>query len=124
MTRPGDAHAAPCWLHWRLFAALMSPAMTEAYVETIATVIHAAAILSGGAYTAIRAQSHNHAIQTLKEAQWGPAPPMVPAGAQIAVLSGDPSKAAPYSVRLRFPANYAIPAHSHPTDENVVVTAG
>jgi quercetin dioxygenase-like cupin family protein len=93
-------------------------------MKTMASVITAAAILSGGAYTAIRAQSHNHVIQSLKEAQWGPAPPMLPAGAQIVVLSGDPSKAAPYSVRLRFPANYAIPAHSHPTDEHVVVTAG
>jgi quercetin dioxygenase-like cupin family protein len=93
-------------------------------MKTIASVITAAAILSGGAYTAIRAQSHNHVIQTLKEAQWGPAPPILPPGAQIVVLSGDPSKSAPYSVRLRFPANYAIPAHSHPTDEHVVVTAG
>ena len=49
---------------------------------------------------------------------------MLPAGAQIAVLSGDPGKAAPYSVRLKFPANYFIPAHSHPTDENVVVVSG
>src|SRR6476620_9589447 len=50
----------------------------------------------------------------VKEAQWGPAPPMLPPGAQIAVLSGDPGKAAPYTVRLKFPANYAVPAHSHP----------
>jgi quercetin dioxygenase-like cupin family protein len=49
---------------------------------------------------------------------------MLPSGAQIAVLSGDPTKAVPYSVRLKFPANYAIPAHSHPTDENVVVVSG
>jgi quercetin dioxygenase-like cupin family protein len=27
-------------------------------------------------------------------------------------------------VRLKFPANYAIAAHSHPTDENVVVVSG
>ena len=49
---------------------------------------------------------------------------MLPAGAQIAVLSGDPTKAGAYAVRLKFPANYAIPAHSHPTDENVVVVSG
>ena len=64
-------------------------------MKTMASVITAAAILSGGAYTAIRAQSHNHVIQTTQEAQWGPAPPMLPAGAQIAVLSGDPSKVGP-----------------------------
>ena len=34
------------------------------------------------------------------------------------------ARRAPYAVRLKFPANYAIPAHSHPTDENVVVVSG
>jgi quercetin dioxygenase-like cupin family protein len=70
------------------------------------------------------AQKDSHVISSLKEAQWGPAPPLLPAGAQIAVLSGDPGKTVPYAVRLKFPANYAIPAHSHPTDENVVVVSG
>ena len=28
------------------------------------------------------------------------------------------------TVRLKFPANYAIPAHSHPTDEHVVIVRG
>ena len=86
------------------------------------SVITAAAILSGGALI-VRAQGA-HVIQSAKEAKWGPAPPMLPAGAQLAVLAGDPSKSAPYTVRVKFPANYAIPAHSHPTDENVVVTSG
>jgi quercetin dioxygenase-like cupin family protein len=72
----------------------------------------------------VRAQTRAHVLQSVKEVQWGPAPPMVPAGAQIAVVSGDPGKPAPYTVRLKFPANYAIPAHSHPTDEHVVVIAG
>jgi quercetin dioxygenase-like cupin family protein len=72
----------------------------------------------------VRAQSRAHVIQTPKEVQWGPAPPLVPPGASIAVLAGDPGKSAPYTVKLKFPANYAIPAHSHPTDEHVVVVAG
>ena len=63
-------------------------------------------------------------VTTLEEAKWGPAPPFLPVGAQIAVLSGNPMGTGSYSVRLKFPANYAIPAHSHPTDENVVVTMG
>jgi quercetin dioxygenase-like cupin family protein len=49
---------------------------------------------------------------------------MLPPGAQIAVLSGDPTKAVRYTVRLKFPANYDIPAHSHPEDENVAVVSG
>jgi quercetin dioxygenase-like cupin family protein len=92
-------------------------------MKTIASVITAAAILGGGA-SYVLAQGHAHVIQTPAEAAWGPAPPFIPAGAQIAVLSGDPTKAVPYAVRLKFPANYAIPAHSHPTDENVVVVSG
>src|SRR6266567_1157 len=80
--------------------------------------------LFGGRFDAAYAQSHSHVIQMPSEAQWGPAPPMLPAGAQIAVLSGDPTKAVAYTVRLKFPANYAIPAHSHPGDEHVVVSSG
>jgi quercetin dioxygenase-like cupin family protein len=92
-------------------------------MKTIASVITFAAILNGGSIM-VGAQMRNHVIATPQEAQWGPAPPMLPAGAQIAVLSGDPTKPVPYAVRLKFPAHYAIPAHSHPTDENVVILSG
>ena len=70
------------------------------------------------------AQNPSPVVATVDEAKWGPAPPFLPAGAQLAVLSGNPMGTGAYAVRLRFPANYAIPAHSHPTDENVVVTKG
>ena len=82
------------------------------------------AALAAGSIGAMRAQSMTSVVQTAGEAKWGPAPPMLPAGAQIAVLAGDPGKAAAYAVRLKFPANYAVPAHSHPTDEHVVVVSG
>src|SRR5262245_26428594 len=91
-------------------------------MKTIVSAITAAAILYGGATA--RAQTPAHVLQTPAEAKWGPAPPMIPPGAQIAVLAGDPTKPVPYTVRLKFPANYAIQAHSHPTDENVVVVSG
>jgi quercetin dioxygenase-like cupin family protein len=94
-------------------------------MKTIASVITASAILSAGGFlTPVVAQASPHVIQTPKEAQWGPAPPIIPPGAKIAVLSGDPTKSVPYTVRLKFPANYAIPAQSHPTDENVVIVSG
>jgi quercetin dioxygenase-like cupin family protein len=93
-------------------------------MKTIASVITASAILSGGLLTTVAAQKSMHMLQTTKEVQWGPAPPMLPPGAQIAVLAGDPTKSVPYTVRLKFPANYTIPAHSHPTDEHVVITSG
>lgn len=65
-----------------------------------------------------------HVIENASGAKWGQAPPMLPPGAQMAVLAGDPTKAMPYTVRLKFPANYFVPAHSHPEDENVAVVSG
>jgi quercetin dioxygenase-like cupin family protein len=88
------------------------------------SIIAAAAVLSGGESIVVTAQTSAHVIQAAHEVQWGSAPPMVPPGAQIAVLTGDPGKPAPYTVRLKFPANYSIPAHSHPMDEHVVVVRG
>src|ERR1700735_3864439 len=93
-------------------------------MRTLFSAIAAAALLGSGSCAAIHAQSSSHVIQTPGEAQWGPAPPMLPAGAQIAVLAGYPTKPVPYTIRLKFPANYGIPAHSHPTDEHVVVVSG
>ncbi|HET7322253.1 MAG TPA: cupin domain-containing protein, partial [Longimicrobiaceae bacterium] len=56
---------------------------------------------------------------------WGPAPAVFPAGAEMAVLQGDPSMAGEvFTVRLRFPDGYVIPAHWHPTDEHVTVIRG
>jgi quercetin dioxygenase-like cupin family protein len=53
-----------------------------------------------------------------------PGPASFPAGSEIAVLQGDPSQAAPYTVRVRFPDGYRLPPHFHPTDENVTVVEG
>ena len=56
--------------------------------------------------------------------KWGPAPPSFPKGAMLAVLSGDPPKTGAYVLRLKMPAGYQIPAHHHPTTENVTVISG
>ena len=56
--------------------------------------------------------------------KWGPAPAVFPAGAQMAVLEGDPSGSGLFTVRLRMPDGYKIAPHTHPTDENVTVISG
>lgn len=63
-------------------------------------------------------------IVTPDKIQWGPVPPMLPPGAQIAVLAGDPGKAGPFIFRLKFPDGYKIMPHWHPTAENVTVLSG
>src|SRR3982751_4340507 len=55
---------------------------------------------------------------------WGPAPPFLPAGAQFALVSGDPAKAGHYEIELSLPSGYTIPPHWHPTDETVSVKSG
>lgn len=65
-----------------------------------------------------------HTIVPAGKVQWGPAPPALPAGAQIAVLGGDPGKSGPVTLRLKFPADYRVPPHWHSMTENVTVLSG
>jgi quercetin dioxygenase-like cupin family protein len=56
--------------------------------------------------------------------KWGPAPPGLPPGAQLAVLSGDPTREGMFTIRLKFPAGFAVAPHHHPTPELVTVMDG
>jgi len=56
--------------------------------------------------------------------KWMAAPSALPAGATMAVVKGDPGKTGDFVVRLKLPANYAVPPHHHPTDETVRVLSG
>ncbi len=56
--------------------------------------------------------------------KWGPAPPSLPAGAEFAVLAGDPTKSGQFVIRAKMPDGYRVPPHWHPTDENVTVISG
>jgi hypothetical protein len=56
--------------------------------------------------------------------KWGPAPAVFPKGAEMAVVSGDPGKAAPFVVELKLPDGYRFPPHFHPTAETVEVKQG
>ncbi|HEV8399907.1 MAG TPA: cupin domain-containing protein [Gemmatimonadales bacterium] len=73
------------------------------------------------ASSALMGQASPAAQPTL---QWGPAPAVFPKGAEMAVVSGDPSKAAPFTVELRLPDGYRFPPHFHPTAERVQVKQG
>ena len=56
---------------------------------------------------------------------YGPAPAFVPAGAQLAVLEGDPgATSGDYTIRLKMPSGYRIAPHWHPQRENVTVISG
>jgi hypothetical protein len=55
---------------------------------------------------------------------WGDGPAALPPGAKLAVLSGDPGAAGPFTLRAKLPDGYRVPPHWHPTDENVTVLSG
>jgi hypothetical protein len=57
--------------------------------------------------------------------QFGPVPPVLPAGAQLAVLEGDPmGSSGDFTIRLKMPDSYRIAPHWHPKRENVTVISG
>ncbi len=68
---------------------------------------------------------HTRNIFTPETIPWGPAPPFINPGAQLAVLEGDPTASTgDYTVRLKMPDGYKIAPHWHPLRENVTVLSG
>ena len=74
------------------------------------------ALLAGSA-SGIQAKTAHHS-------KWMAGPPGLPAGSTFMVVSGDPGKAAMFTIRAKLPANYTVPPHHHATDEKVSVKAG
>jgi len=81
-------------------------------------------VLGLAAVPAAAQQSGEHKVIPSQDVKWGPAPPSVPAGAQAAVLYGDPSKEGLFAFRLKMPKGYQIPPHTHPKPEIVTVLSG
>jgi mannose-6-phosphate isomerase-like protein (cupin superfamily) len=77
------------------------------------------AILAGLAGE-LRAQS---ALDTVS-LKWTTVPPILPPGARIAVVSGDPTMPVRTTIELIMPDGYRMPPHSHPVDEFVEVKEG
>jgi anti-sigma factor ChrR (cupin superfamily) len=69
------------------------------------------------------AQADGHTTVAPKDLKWADVPSLPP-GAKIAVIEGPVTEAVPFTFRLKLPANYKIPAHSHPAIEHVTVISG
>jgi hypothetical protein len=81
-------------------------------------------VLSCAAVAAVSFSSAAWAMHGGEGLKWGDGPEVLPKGAKLAVLQGDPMKPGPYVLRLQFPAGYKIAPHSHSKDENVTVMSG
>jgi hypothetical protein len=76
-----------------------------------------------GASHAMAADTKN--AFTADQIPYGPAPAVLPAGAQLAVLEGNPmGTTGDFTVRLKMPSGYKLPPHWHPHRENVTVISG
>jgi quercetin dioxygenase-like cupin family protein len=70
-------------------------------------------------------QSSDHVIvATPDKLTWGPAPTILPPGAELTVMEGDPTRKGAFTMRLKMPNGYRIPPHSHPFVEHVTVIRG
>jgi quercetin dioxygenase-like cupin family protein len=90
---------------------------------TLPTLI-AVVVLAGVTSTAPAETKGGHGIVSPQEIKWGPAPAVLPPGAEAAVLFGDPSKEGLFALRLKLPQGYSVPPHTHPVDEVVTVISG
>lgn len=62
---------------------------------------------------------------TPDQVKYGPAPPFLLPGAQLAVLEGNPmADSGDFTIRLKMPDGYKIAPHYHPARENVTVISG
>jgi quercetin dioxygenase-like cupin family protein len=74
--------------------------------------------------TAGSPQAHgDHVMVTPADLKWADVPSL-PAGAKITVIEGPMNEAKPFTMRLRLPADYQIPAHFHSGIEHVTVITG
>jgi len=65
----------------------------------------------------------DHMMATPDELKWVDVPSLPP-GAKLAVIEGPLNQAVPVTFRVKFPANYQLPAHWHPAIEHVTVISG
>jgi quercetin dioxygenase-like cupin family protein len=81
--------------------------------------MHALALVIAGVL-ALQVPAPHHAIVKDDALVWKPLRP----GVDQAIVSGDPTKAQPFVMRLRYQDAARIPPHWHPNDEHITVLAG
>jgi quercetin dioxygenase-like cupin family protein len=58
------------------------------------------------------------------EERWYPVPSILPQGAQVMFVNGDPYMTAAFTVEFRMPDKYTLPPHTNPANEHVMVKSG
>ena len=100
--------------------------MTQALISRL-TLAFLLSVAAAGATPTGEAQAPNREAPVTRSAgdalQWGPCPAIFPSGCEIAVLHGDPAKPNA-DVFLRIAGGKALPAHTHTSEERMVLVSG
>jgi anti-sigma factor ChrR (cupin superfamily) len=89
--------------------------------------VYAAAAIVAIGVTAAYADSMGSAkavIFTPSTMAWMPGQGQIPSTVSVAVLDGDPTKAGPFTLRLKIPDGTKFPVHFHDDTERVTVISG
>lgn len=90
----------------------------------LATLLMALALVIAPAVSAeLPYHGKGHLFVNADELVWTDIGSMAP-GAKISVIEGNLAEAAPFTFRLKLPANYRIAPHVHPAYERVTVLEG
>ena len=92
-------------------------------METTRIALSVAVAVACLAVPASWADPAPHIMVAPDELKWTDVP-SVPPGAKVAVIQGPLNEALPITFRLKFPADYKLPAHWHPGIEHVTVISG
>jgi quercetin dioxygenase-like cupin family protein len=97
-------------------------------MKGIWNVVFAVVVLTAIFVSPIRAanpEGQQHNAVTPDAISWGPPPPFIAPGAQVAVLEGNPAASTgDFTIRIKMPDGYRIAPHWHPNRENVTVISG
>ena len=96
--------------------------MKTVHNAVIAMVLATSALLAPATGADSQTQP-DHVMMMPNDLKWADVPSLPP-GAKFAVIEGPLNAAVPFTMRLKFPANYKIPAHWHPAIEHVTVLSG
>jgi quercetin dioxygenase-like cupin family protein len=83
-------------------------------------------LIVGNTLGAVMAQAESASVVALtpSEMKWTKQGALAASGLEQLNLVGDPTRAGPYTLRLRFPKGYKIPPHTHPDSREVTILSG
>jgi quercetin dioxygenase-like cupin family protein len=91
-------------------------------ISPIATIACLGALGLSSGFAQHSGHSGSHVMMSPAELTWNDLPSLP--GVKIAVIEGPLTQAVPIMFRLKFPANFQVPPHSHPGIEHITVVSG